>query len=275
VRLAILSAVAVLGVSAGARGDDADPAAAARPAPPAPSPGRPLIDGPGVLALGGATPFVDTDVEHATNSDAVALRLGGRLVIGDRGFLEGEAPIGWQRQANAATLGNVTFRAGVLRLGPRLAALWVRGSAPTAPEVGTGQTVAAALAAPRVADPELFLPHTSSFEGLADWRWQREASWLQLETGIAGRWRPQTNGEAVLRASVAGGVRVASWLDLAASFVTRSFVLVRDAKEDYVHALIFAIVVHRRCQQLAVRLEVPIDTSARDAERFLVGVELR
>jgi hypothetical protein len=228
--------------------------------------------GVGVLALTRSGVFGDVDYVNADASAGIALRAGGRIAVGRTGFLEGELPIGFHEQW---ILGNVTVRAGVLPRGRWLAAAALRISAPTTPTVGAGLAATTALAAPRIVDPELFVSHLTSIELVADWRWPQEITWLQLETGVAGWWRPDQPAGAVQRASIAGGVRVESWLDLTASFVTRSFVLVHDSREDFVHSLILGIIAHQRRGQIALRLEVPIDKSARDANRFLVGLEAR
>ena len=135
-------------------------------------------------------------------------------------------------------------------------------------------TTASALAAPRLADPELWLAHTTSAELVADWRWRGDATWVQAEVGLAGWW--QLSGySTVARASVAGGVRVAPWLDLSASFVTRSYVFTHNPGEEFVHSLMLGMIAHNARGQLALRLEVPIDASARNSNRFVVGLELR
>lgn len=216
--------------------------------------------------------FADVAFEHADGADELALVPGARLAISNTGFLEGRLPAGYGFQPGAATLGNVMVGIGILPATGRLSGIELRFTAPTSPRLGDGMTTAAALAAPRLADPELFLPHTTSAELVADWRWRGAASWIQAEGGVAGWWQPD-HFTTVLRASAAGGVRVESWLDLTASFVTRVFV--RDQPEHFVHALILGIVAHDGRGQIAVRLEVPIDDSARDSNRFLAGIEFR
>jgi hypothetical protein len=79
----------------------------------------------------------------------------------------------------------------------------------------------------------------------------------------------------VLRGTVAGGVHVERWLDLTASFVTRSFVLASDQPESFVHSLMLGMIGRTARGQVAVRLEVPVDDRARDANRFVVGLEFR
>jgi hypothetical protein len=235
----------------------------------------PDVDGFGVLAIARAQEAaVDATFTHEDGRDALAVVPRVRLAIGAHAFFEGQLPVGWGKQANAFALGNVTVSGGLLPATSRLVAIALRISAPTSPSVGAGMMTAAALATPRIADPELFLVHTTAAELVADWRWRGDASWVQVETGAAAWWTP-AEYETVLRASVAGGVRVDTWLDLSASFVTRSFLLVRHAPEDFVHALTLGIIAHHRRGQLAVRLEVPIDAAARDDNRFLVGLELR
>jgi hypothetical protein len=227
-----------------------------------------------VLSLRHEAGFVDTTFEHADGADAVAMVPGARLAVTRAAFLEGEVPLGWLHQGGNLALGNVTIAAGLLPRVGRLAAISVRIAAPTAPELGPGMMTAGALAKPRIVDPELFEPHQTSAELLADWRWRGAAWWLQVESGIAANW-PTTGYQTVLRASFAGGLQVAPWLDLAATFATRSFLLAHNARENFVHTLILGIVAHVPRGQLALRLEVPIDTAARDANEFVVGVELR
>lgn len=233
------------------------------------------VDGLGVLAIDSPKElFVDAAFEHADGADEVALVPGARIRIGTVGFLEGRLPVGYGIQPGEAVLGNVMTGLGILPRDHRLVGLAVRFTAPSSPRLGDGMTTVAALAAPRLADPELFLPHTTSAELVADWRWRGDTSWVQAEGGVAGWWQPSPLGFAtVLRASAAGGVRVEPWLDLAASFVTR--VYVEDRPEHFVHSLLLGIVAHDARGQIAIRLEVPIDDRARDANRFLAGLEFR
>ncbi|MEO6773161.1 MAG: hypothetical protein ABI467_09065 [Kofleriaceae bacterium] len=254
------------------------PAAAPAPATsPDPVTAAPVVlDGLGVLAIARhADLFVDATYEHADGSDATAITPGARIRVGATGFLEGELPIGYGFQAGAAALGNVTFGGGLLPLDSRLVGLALRIAAPTSPRLGDGMTTVTALATPRLADPELFLPHTTSAELVADWRWHGEASWVQVEAGIAGWWQPEMKFVPVLRATAAGGVHVERWLDLTASFVTRSFVLASDQPENFVHALMLGMIGREAHGQVTLRLEVPVDDHARDANRFVVGLEFR
>jgi hypothetical protein len=247
----------------------------ASPPDPVPDGQVPDIDGLGVLAIARASELAfDATFAYADASEAGALAAGARLGVGQHAFVEGTLPVGWARQPHAFALGNVMIGAGLLPPDGRLAGLAVRIAAPTSPRLGGGMATAAALAAPRNADPELWLPHTTSAELVADWRWRGDATWVQLEAGVAGWWAP-AGYQTVLRTSVAGAVRVERRLDLEASFVTRSFLLASDAAENFVHSLALGIVAHHRRGQLAVRLEVPIDDVARNADRFLVGLELR
>jgi hypothetical protein len=236
----------------------------------------PDVDGIGVLAIARhADLFADATYEHADGSDAIGLAAGARIHVGAIGFLEGELPIGYGVQPGAAALGNVMVGGGLLPIESRLVGLALRIAAPTSPTLGNGMTTVAALATPRIADPELFLPHTTSAELVADWRWRGDASWVQAELGVAGWWQPSTKFLPVLRATAAGGVHVEPWLDLTASFVTRSFVLARDQPENFVHSLILGMIGRSSRGQVAIRLEVPVDDHARDANRFVVGLEFR
>lgn len=233
------------------------------------------VDGLGVLAVArGQELFVDGSFAYADGSDAAALAAGARLRVGRTGFVEGTLPVGWQLQSGAFALGNVMVGGGFLPASGRLVGIAVRVAAATSPNLGTGLQTATALAAPRLADPELWLAHSTSAELVADWRWRGDTTWLQAEAGVAGWWTLERY-ETVVRASFAGGVRVAPWLDLTASFVTRSYVLARNPGEEFVHSLMLGIVSHNTRGQLALRLEVPIDNSARTDNRFLVGLELR
>ncbi|HET9992372.1 MAG TPA: hypothetical protein VFQ65_27760 [Kofleriaceae bacterium] len=235
------------------------------------------LDGIGVLAIARhADLFADTTYEHADGSDAVALAAGARIRVGMIGFLEGELPVGYGFQAGAPALGNVTVGGGLLPLDSHLVGLALRIAAPTSPALGNGMTTVAALATPRIADPELFLPHTTSAELVADWRWRGDASWVQAEVGVAGWWQPSpAKFLPVLRGTAAGGVHVEPWLDLTASFVTRSFVLASDQPENFVHSLMLGLIGRGPRGQVTIRLEVPVDDRARNANRFVVGVELR
>jgi hypothetical protein len=249
--------------------------------PPAPPPADVsdvhVVDGLGVLAIARhSDAFADATYEHADGADAIALVPGARLRIGDVAFLEGQLPVAYGVQPNAAALGNVTITAGLLPRELRLVAVALRLGAATSPRLGGGMQAVQALALPRVADPELFLAHTTSAELVADWRWRGAASWVQAELGLAGRWQPSPAGfEPVLRATAAAGISVEPWLDLAASFVTRSYLLESHPSEDFVHTLMLGILAHHPRGEIAVRLEVPIDDSARNANRFVVGLELR
>jgi len=256
----------------------AKPAHAESPVPPESLVAAPIdLDGIGVLAIARhADLFVDTTYEHADGSDALGLAAGARIRVGAIGFLEGELPVGYGFQAGAAALGNVTVGGGLLPLDSHFVGIALRIAAPTSPTLGNGMTTVAALATPRIADPELFLPHTTSAELVADWRWRGDSSWVQAEVGIAGWWQPSpAKFLPVLRATAAGGVHVERWLDLTASFVTRSFVLASDQPENFVHSLMLGLVVRHDRGQATIRLEVPVDDRARNANRFVVGLELR
>jgi hypothetical protein len=233
------------------------------------------VDGVGVLAIARHQElFVDGSFAYADGSEAAAIAAGARLRVGQIGFVEGTLPIGWQHQSNAPALGNVMIGGGFLPESGRLVGIALRLAVPTSPSLGTGLATATALAAPRNTDPELWLPHATTAELVADWRWRGDATWVQAEVGLAGWWM-LARYETVVRATAAGGVRVAPWLDLTASFVTRSYVLARNPGEEFVHSLVLGIVSYNARGQLAVRLEVPIDASARNDNRYLVGLELR
>ncbi|MEP6864636.1 MAG: hypothetical protein ABJE66_28705 [Deltaproteobacteria bacterium] len=268
----VLVATLLVAASRPALADDRAPALTAD----VPSP-LPAIDGIGVLAIARhADLFVDATYEHADGSDALSLTPGARIRVGAIGFLEGELPVGYGFQPGAAVLGNVMVGGGVLPLESRLVGIALRIAAPTSPTLGAGMTTASALATPRIADPELFLPHTTSAEIVADWRWRGDSSWVQAELGVAGWWQPSpAKFLPVLRATAAGGVHVESWLDLTASFVTRSFVLASDQPESFVHSLMLGMIGRTPRGQVAVRLEVPVDDRAREANRFVVGLEFR
>ena len=222
---------------------------------------------------------LQVDAEHADGSDGVAIVPALRLGFGDHGFLALALPAGWYRQTSTMVLGNATGSLGAAYAGGAIA---LRVGAPTAPSLGDAGRAAIALATPRVADPELFLPATTSLELVADRRWNRETTWLQLEAGAMVRWvtvpaggsesPPLLSGaEAVARISVAGGVAVESWLDLSASFVTR--VTFHPDTEHFVHSLVLGAIVHAPgIGQVAVRIDVPIDDSARVDNRFVAGV---
>ena len=216
------------------------------------------LDGEALLAI---------DVEHADASDGVAVIPAARLGFGERGFLALALPAGWQRQPGTTVIGNAT---GTLGFATPALAIAVRFAAPTAPSLGDAGRAALALALPRVADPELFLPATTSLELVADRRWDRAATWLQLEAGLMARW--QTDAEAVARATIAGGIAVETWLDLTASFVTRA--TFHPGTEHFVHSLALGAVLHGSAGQVAVRIDVPIDDSARHDNRFVAGLAL-
>ena len=209
---------------------------------------------------------VAVDAEHADASDALAVIPVARLGFGDHGFLSLALPAGWHRQPSAGILGNATATVGAVY---PIGAVALRAGVPTAPSLGDAGRAASAIAKPRVADPELFLPATTSLELVADRRWDRRTTWLQLEGGAMVRW--VSAAEAVARVSVAGGVAVESWLDLSASFVTR--VTFHPNTEHFVHSLVLGAIVHVPCVgQFAARIDVPIDDSARRDNRFVAGV---
>jgi hypothetical protein len=238
---------------------------------------RGVVDAIGMLGIAHhAEWFADATYEHADGSDAIALVPGARIAIGEIGFLEARIPLGYGLQPSALALGNATVAVGILPAHERLVGLAFRLAGPTSPRLGDGQMTALALAQPRLAEPELFLPHTTSTELVADWRWRGDATWVQAEAGLAGWWEPSPTGYlTVIRASLAGGVKVDPRLDLTASFVTRSYLLTDKKTENFVHSLMLGIAVHDTRYQATLRLEVPIDDSARNVNRFVVGLEVR
>jgi hypothetical protein len=216
----------------------------------------------------GASLAIDGAVEHVGHDDDVALVATGRLNLGALAFVETMLPLAYDHALRATAAGNAMFGAGLLPAADRIVGVELRVAVPTSPRAGDGMTAVAADAAPRVADPELFLAHTTSVELVADWRWRTSTSWLQAEAGVGGWWH-LTGYETVLRATLAGGVAITPWLDATASFVTRSFVLASDSPDDFVHAVMLGVVGHLRRGELTVRVELPLDGG------YLVGLELR
>lgn len=212
---------------------------------------------------------VQADYEHADGSDGVAVIPALRLSFGkgeQQGFLTLALPAGWVRQSTTV-LGDAMAQLGT-RIGAQ-SIIALRFTAPTAPSIGDPGKAALALALPRVSDPELFLPDATSLELVADHRWDRATTWLQLEAGAMVRWDP--DAEAVARFTAAGGIAVEDWLDLTASFVTRT--TFHPDSEHFVHSLVLGAIVHSPCVgQIAVRIDVPIDDSARTHNRFVAGV---
>src|SRR5262249_32421193 len=130
-------------------------------------------------------------------------------------------------------------------------------------------------AAPRVADPELFLPGTTSAEALTDATLASGAWRLQAELGLAGRWQLERRAVTVARGTLAGALALAPYFDAAASVVTRAFVAGNDPSERFVHMIALGGVAHARGWDVAARLELPIDSSARVDHRFLFAIEAR
>ena len=236
-------------------------------------------DAIGLVHLDGSAAALDADYEHSNHRDGLVLLPSARLTIGEHGFLDGNVAFGWVDQLAHVVLGNVTAMAGYRALqsstSPRLAAIALRVTAPSGASGGPGGAVMAALAAPRVGDPEPLLPAVTSIELLADWRWSTDGWWLQLETGAQGRYKPHDPFVPVLRVSIAGALRLEPWLDVTASFITRSFMLAEDPVEDFVHTLALGVVTDLCRSRVAVRIEVPVDHSARMDGRFVVGLEVR
>lgn len=241
--------------------------------------GTAYADAIGLVHLDGSAAGLDADYEHSNHRDGVVLIPAARLTIGEHGFLEGNVAFGWVDQLAHAALGNVTAMGGYRVVessdSPRLAALALRVTAPSGATDGPGGAVMAALAAPRVSDPETLLPNVTSVELLGDWRWSSDRWWLQLEGGAEGRYKPHNKVVPVLRVSVAGALRLEPWLDLTASFITRSFMLADSPVEDFVHVLVFGAVTDLDRSRIAVRIEVPVDHSARIDGRYIVGLEVR
>jgi hypothetical protein len=236
-------------------------------------------DAVGLVHTDGSAATIDADFEHSNHRDGIVVLPGARLDVGDHGFVDGVVPFGWVDQLPHAVLGNLTVTAGyrvaTMTASPSLVALALRASAPTGSTDGPGATVMNALANPRVGDPEPLLPGVTSVEVLADWRWASDAWWLQVEAGAQGRWKVQTPFVPVLRVSIAGALRLEPWLDVTASFITRSFMLANDPPEDFVHSLVLGAVTDLCRARVALRLEVPVDHSARIDSRFVVGLEVR
>jgi hypothetical protein len=228
-----------------------------------------------VLPLGPAPESVELAFAHGTGNDAADAIAGARFTLAGGGFLDGIVPVVWDRQQAAFALGNVGVRGGLALPSLGLAALSLRVEVPTAPSVGGGMATALAAGVPRVADGELFLPGTTSIELMGDWRWDRPAWWLQAEAGIEAIWQADTPSRTVLRATVAGGVPLTPWLELAASFVTRSDLLDHDPPEDFVHTLALGVIAHTPRGDLGVRVEVPVDASARMDNRFVAAISWR
>jgi hypothetical protein len=170
-------------------------------------------------------------------------------------------------------VGNAMIGAAWLPANKRLVGIELRVAAPTSPTNGNGALVDTTVAAPRVADPELYMPHTTSAEFVADWRWRGDLWWLQVEGGAAEWWQPEPPGTndytTVLRATLAGGLHLGPWLDLTASFVTRLLVVSRDSSDNFIHGGLVGVVVHGRRGDVAVRAEI------RDEHTILVGLTVR
>ncbi len=240
----------------------------------------PDVDGLGVMSIRrGTSADLDGAFEHELEGNATALTPAVRYGATPSAFVELALPVAYQRasapgESAAVALGNAMLGVGLLPANDRLVGLELRVAAATSPSSGEGASAVAALAAPRIADPELYLPHTTSAELVADWRWRGDAWWLQAEGGAAGWWQPM-GYTTVLRATLAAGMRVAPWLDVTASFVTRLAVLSRDSPDNFIHGVLIGAVLHQGHDQLAVRVELPVDSAARDDHRVVIGVELR
>lgn len=282
--------VAVLAVLAAARVVHASP-----DDPPLPNPGSPTlplplapdpdvrppddsvrppdVDGLGVMSIRtGTFGDVDASLAHQLEGNAIGLVPGARIALVAHTFVDLALPVA-DRSGDVA-LGNAMVGIGWLPEDDGVVGIELRVAAATSPSTGGGATALATLAAPQVARAELVLPHTTSAELVADWRWRGDAWWLQPEAGLAAWWQP-AGYATVARAALAGGVRIAPWLDLTASFVMRLDVTSRDSSNNFVHAVLAGAVLHTTSGELAIRAEVPIDDGALDDHRFLIGLELR
>ena len=237
----------------------------------------PDVDALGTMSIrhaSGISGGIDLAFAHAlgeTVIDAYAATPSARVELVPGFAFDAVLPIAYGDRS--AALGNAMIGAAWLPAGKRLAGIELRVAAPTSPTAGTGALVDTTVAAPRVADPELYMPHTTSAEFVADWRWRGDVWWLQVEGGAAEWWQPEppgTNGyTTVLRATLAGGVHLGPWLDLTASFVTRLLVVSRDSSDNFIHGGLVGVVVHGRRGDAALRVEV------RDEHTILVGLTLR
>jgi hypothetical protein len=223
---------------------------------------------------------IDLAFAHAlgeTVIDAYAATPSARVELVPGFAFDAVLPIAYGDRSPA--LGNAMIGAAWLPATKRLVGIELRVAAPTSPTAGGGALADTTVAAPRVADPELYMPHTTSAEFVADWRWRGDVWWLQVEGGAAEWWQPEPAGTndytTVLRATLAGGLHVGPWLDLTASFVTRLLVVSRDSSDNFIHGGLVGVVVHGRRGDAALRVELPIDRAARDAHAVLVGLELR
>jgi hypothetical protein len=243
----------------------------------------PDVDALGTMSIrhaAGISGGIDLALAHAlgeTVVDAYAATPSARVELLPGVAFDATLPVAYGNRA--AVLGNAMIGAAWLPANSRLVGLELRVAAPTSPTAGGGALVDTTVAAPRVADPELYMPHTTSVELVADWRWRGDAWWLQVEGGAAEWWQPEPPGTndytTVLRATLAAGVHVAPWLDATASFVTRLLVVSRDSSDNFIHGGLVGLVAHGHRADAALRVELPIDRAARDAHAIVVGLELR
>jgi hypothetical protein len=241
----------------------------------------PDVDGLGVMSIRrGTSADVDVAFEHELEGNALAVTPGARLALPSDLFADLALPVGYERDAEGTTgggnaaLGNAMLGVGWLPASDRVVGVELRLGLPTSPRGGDGATTLETVAGPRIADSELWVPHTTSLELVADWRWRADAWWIGAEAGAAAWWQP-SGYTTVVRATLDGGVRVAPWLDLAASFVTRLFVLSADSSDNFVHGIALGAIAHHGRDQLALRVELPVDSIARDDHRVVIGLELR
>ena len=283
--------LAVLAALAGGR------LARASPDPPLPNPGSPAVplplppdpdvrppddnvrppdvDGLGVMSIrAGAFGDLDASIAHELEGNAIELVPGARIALAGRTFVDLALPVA--DEAGHVAFGNAMIGVGWLPENDRVVGVELRVAAPTSPSTGGGATALTTLAATQVARPELVLPHTTSAELVADWRWRGDdaAWWLQPEAGLAAWWQP-AGYTTVARATLAGGVRIAPWLDVTASFATRLQIVSGDSSDNFMHAVLVGAIIHAPYGELAIRAEVPVDDAARADHRFAIGIELR
>jgi hypothetical protein len=231
----------------------------------------PDVDGIGVMSIRRGT-FADADVSiaHELEGNVAELVPGARWSVAPDAFVDLALPLAYQHATGETALGNAMLGVGYLPADDRMVGIELRVAAPTSP---SNSSALAELAPAQVAQRERVLPHTTSAELVADWRWRGDDSawWLQPEAGLAGWWQP-IGYTTVARATLAGGARVLPWLELTASFVTRLSIVSRDSSTNFVHSVLVGAVLYGA---LALRAEVPVDGAARDDHRVVIGLELR
>lgn len=239
----------------------------------------PDVDGLDVMSIRrGTSADVDVAFDHTFEGNALAVTAGARVELPSDLFAELALPFADERDAEdtmsggGEALGNAMLGIGWLPVGDRVVGVELRLGLPTSPSGGGGAITLDTVADPRIADAELWEPHTTSIELVADWRWRADRWWIGAEGGAAAWWHPG-GYTPVLRATLDAGVRVAPWLDLAASFVTRLFVFAVDPSDNFVHGIALGAIAHRGHDQLALRIELPVDGLS--DHRVVIGLELR